>query len=152
MMRVRFRESLPALSDRSRKAFQLANQEAQRLNHRAVGTDHLLLGLAKERLSPAAAVLRQVGMGLTSLRRQVARLHPPGPDGMLLPGALPYAEELTAFLSDVMAASEASGMVPVTPELLLLALVEHPTGPTSRLLRQRRLAFWWLRHRARRLA
>jgi ATP-dependent Clp protease ATP-binding subunit ClpC len=152
MMRVRFRESLPALSDRSRKAFQLANQEAQRLNHSTIGTEHLLLGLAKESLSPAAIALKWTGFGLTRLRLQVARLHPPGTDSAVLLGALPYAEDLQAFLEAVIAAAESTGVAPLTPELLLLAMLEHPTGLVVRLLRQRRLACWWLRWQLRRVA
>jgi ATP-dependent Clp protease ATP-binding subunit ClpC len=35
-------------SDRARTVMQLANQEAQRLNHEYIGTEHLLLGLVRE--------------------------------------------------------------------------------------------------------
>jgi ATP-dependent Clp protease ATP-binding subunit ClpC len=151
--RVRFQELIPTLlSGRARKAFQLANQEAQRLNHSAVGTEHLLLGLAKEALSPAATLLRQAGFGLPGLRRRVARLHAPGSDETLLPGSLPYADDVATFLKAVVAAAEACGVVALTPELLLLALLEYPTGLAGRLLRQRRLGWRWLRWQLRRRA
>ena len=39
-------------TDRARKVMQLANQEAQRFNHEYIGTEHVLLGLIKEALSP----------------------------------------------------------------------------------------------------
>ena len=35
-------------TDRARKVMLMANQEAQRLNHEYIGTEHLLLGLIKE--------------------------------------------------------------------------------------------------------
>ncbi len=35
-------------TDRARKVMALANQEAQRLNHEYIGTEHLLLGLARK--------------------------------------------------------------------------------------------------------
>ncbi|KKM87480.1 hypothetical protein LCGC14_1268570, partial [marine sediment metagenome] len=35
-------------TDRARKVLQLANQEARRLNHEYLGTEHVLLGLIKE--------------------------------------------------------------------------------------------------------
>ena len=36
----------------------MANQEAQRLNHEYIGTEHLLLGLVKESSGVAATVLK----------------------------------------------------------------------------------------------
>jgi ATP-dependent Clp protease ATP-binding subunit ClpA len=47
------------VTDRARKAMQLANQEAQRFNHEYIGTEHILLGLAKERRSRAANSTRR---------------------------------------------------------------------------------------------
>ena len=35
-------------TDRARKVMQLANKEAIRFNHEYIGTEHILLGLAKE--------------------------------------------------------------------------------------------------------
>jgi ATP-dependent Clp protease ATP-binding subunit ClpC len=145
-MRVRFRDSLALLSDRSRKAFQLAHQEAQRLNHSAVGTEHLLLGLAKESLSPGAAALRGVGFDLPWLRRRIEHLHPRGPDDVVLPSALPYSEALESFLERVLAAGETCGLLPLTPEYLLAALIEQPVG---QMLQQSRLSLWWLRRKLR---
>ena len=45
-------------TDSAREVFQLANQEAQRLNHEYIGTEHLLLGLVKECSGVAATVLK----------------------------------------------------------------------------------------------
>jgi ATP-dependent Clp protease ATP-binding subunit ClpC len=151
-MRVRYLDRPAVFSERAGKAFQLANQEAQRLNHAAVGCEHLLLGLVKEAISPAAELLRRAGFGLPWLRRQVERLHPPGPAVGWLPGALPYTAELDEFIDAVIRAGECNGVLPLTPELLLIALVEQPEAVVSRILRQRRLSMWWLRRRLRRLA
>ena len=43
-------------TDRARKVMQLANQEAQRLNHECIGTEHILLGLLKEGSGVAATL------------------------------------------------------------------------------------------------
>lgn len=145
-MRVLFGDSRVSLSDRSRKAFQLAHQEAQRLNHSAVGAEHLLLGMAKETVSPAASGLRRVGFDLQWVRAKVERLRPRGPDDVGLPSALPYSEQLESFLERVLAAGETCGLLPLTPEYLLAALIEEPVG---QLLHQRRLSLWWLRRKLR---
>lgn len=45
-------------TDRARKAMALANQEAHRLNHEWIGTEHCLLGILKEGSGVAANVLK----------------------------------------------------------------------------------------------
>src|SRR5262245_51874131 len=114
MLRVHFREGPTALSERARKAFQLAHQEAQRLNHQAVGAEHLLVGLAKEALSPAAVLLRQFGFNFLWLRGEVERVSPLGDGTIARPGALPYNLDLQSFLEALVAAAEATGVTPLT--------------------------------------
>ena len=43
-------------TDRARKVMQLANQEAQRFNHEYIGTEHILLGLVKDRESATESI------------------------------------------------------------------------------------------------
>jgi ATP-dependent Clp protease ATP-binding subunit ClpC len=55
-------------TDRARKVLQLANQEAQRLNHEYVGTEHILLGLIKEGTGVAARVFASLNVDLRKTR------------------------------------------------------------------------------------
>jgi ATP-dependent Clp protease ATP-binding subunit ClpC len=150
MVRVRFLEGPAALSAQAQKVFQLAHQEAHRLCHPAVGTDHLLLGIAKEGSSPAAVMLQKHGFDLLWLRARVARVNPPGPVAQTLPGTLPYAPDLELFLSTLIAAAEAASVTVLTPEYLLTALAEETDGIAIRILRQRWFALWRLRRKLRR--
>jgi ATP-dependent Clp protease ATP-binding subunit ClpC len=152
MFRVMFLKGPAALSDRTRKAFQLAHQEAHRLNHCTVGPDHLLLGLAKEGLSHAASLLAKDGFGLSWLRQQVELRHPPGPRDVPLPAALPYSEDLAEFLDAVLTAGRYNDFVPLTPELILLALIEVEGGVVKEVFRMRRFRTWCLRRQLRALA
>lgn len=61
-------------SDRARKSLQLAQQEAHRLNDDALGTEHLLLGLVKENTGVAATALRNLGVDLRQVRKEVEKL------------------------------------------------------------------------------
>src|SRR5207244_2474403 len=61
-------------TDRARKVMQLANQEAQRLNHEYIGTEHILLGLVKEGSGVAAKVLKNLGLRLEDVREEVLNL------------------------------------------------------------------------------
>jgi len=56
------------LTPRAKKVIELAVDEARRLNHHYIGTEHLLLGLAREGEGIAAGVLHSLGVDLTKLR------------------------------------------------------------------------------------
>ena len=64
------------LTPRSEKAIELAVDEARRLKHNYVGTEHLLLGLVREGEGVAIAVLKSLGgpTDLPLLRRQISGL------------------------------------------------------------------------------
>src|SRR5947209_13207182 len=75
-------------TDRARKVMQLANQEAQRLNHEYIGTEHILLGLVKEGSGVAANVLKNLDIDLRKIRVEVEKLVQSSPE-VGTPGKLP---------------------------------------------------------------
>lgn len=58
------------LAPRTKRAIELAVEEARRLNHQAIGTEHLLLGLVREEGDVVAAILASVGVGLERVQQQ----------------------------------------------------------------------------------
>lgn len=75
-------------TDRARRVYQLANQEAQRFNHDFIGTEHILLGLLKEGSGVASNVLKNLGMELGTIRREVEKIVQAGQDIVTM-GKLP---------------------------------------------------------------
>ena len=59
------------LTPRGKKAIELSVDEALRLNHHYIGTEHLLLGLVREGEGIAAGVLESLGVSLDKVRSQV---------------------------------------------------------------------------------
>src|SRR5512146_3058625 len=59
------------LTPRAKKVSELAVDEARRLNHHYIGTEHLLLGLVREGEGIAAGVLESLGVSLDKVRAQV---------------------------------------------------------------------------------
>jgi ATP-dependent Clp protease ATP-binding subunit ClpA len=59
------------LTPRAKKVMELAVDEARRLGHHYVGTEHLLLGLLREGEGIAAQVLKQCGVNLGKTRQNV---------------------------------------------------------------------------------
>ena len=60
-------------TDRSRKAMALANEEAYRLNHAYIGSEHILLGLLEEGSGVAATVLKNLDVDSRKVRREVEK-------------------------------------------------------------------------------
>ena len=65
------------LSEECKHVLRYADEEAQLLGHRHIGTEHLLLGLLRDEKGIAAEILRQYGLRLTSIREEVARAESP---------------------------------------------------------------------------
>jgi hypothetical protein len=72
------------LTPRAKRVIELAIDEARRLGHRYIGTEHLLLGLVREGEGIAAGVLESMGVNLDRARHEVIRVvtagFPPQPD------------------------------------------------------------------------
>ncbi len=59
---------------RAKKVVELSQDEARKLSHSYVGTEHILLGLIREGEGVAARVLNNLGISLTKARQQVLQL------------------------------------------------------------------------------
>jgi ATP-dependent Clp protease ATP-binding subunit ClpC len=53
---------------------ELAVDEARRLNHHYIGTEHLLLGLVREGEDIAAGVLKSLGVNLEKVRTETIKV------------------------------------------------------------------------------
>jgi len=62
------------LTPRAKKVIELAVDEARRLNHHYIGTEHLLIGLLREGDGVAAGVLESLGVNLEKARAETGRL------------------------------------------------------------------------------
>ena len=66
-------DKLDRFSKRARKVLTMAQEEAQRLNHNYIGTEHLLLGLVKEDQGVAVKVLRELGVESAQVIRAIEK-------------------------------------------------------------------------------
>lgn len=64
----------PYYTPRAKKVIELSLDEARKLGHSYVGTEHILLGLIREGEGVAARVLNNVGVSLNKARQQVLQL------------------------------------------------------------------------------
>ncbi|HYP54501.1 MAG TPA: ATP-dependent Clp protease ATP-binding subunit, partial [Pyrinomonadaceae bacterium] len=61
------------LAPETKRVLAYAHEESDRLQHRHIGTEHLLLGLLREERSMAAEILYERGLRLNAVREEVAR-------------------------------------------------------------------------------
>ncbi len=61
-------------TQRARRVLSLAHQEAERMRHNYIGTEHLLLGLIREEGGVAGRVLRELGLEADRVQEIVERL------------------------------------------------------------------------------
>ncbi len=62
------------LTPRAKKVIELAIDEARRMNHHYIGTEHLLLGLIREGEGVAVDVLESLGLKLEQVRKETLKM------------------------------------------------------------------------------
>src|SRR5262249_39699952 len=120
-------------TDRARKVMQLANQEAQRLSHEYVGTEHILLGLVKEGSGVAANVLKNLDINLGKIRLEVEKLTRPGPE-VSCPGKLPQTPKAKKVIEYSVEEARALNHNYVGTEHVLLGLLREQEGVAAQVL------------------
>src|SRR5213594_1445762 len=76
--RTLLRERIPTsvelpLAPETKRVLHYSHEESDRLQHRHIGTEHLLLGLLREERSMAAQILFERGLRLNAVREEIAR-------------------------------------------------------------------------------
>jgi len=116
---------------RAKKVLEFAIDEARGLNHNYVGTEHLLLGLIREKEGLAAQVLMNLGLTLEDVRKELMEFlgitTPPGPaaEGTEPPPSLP-PYYVAGLLETLLAHQDLS--VAVASELMKV-IIEGELGP-----------------------
>ncbi|KPJ88713.1 MAG: NDP-hexose 4-ketoreductase, partial [Gemmatimonas sp. SG8_17] len=121
-------------TDRVRKVLQMAREEAARLHHEYVGTEHILLGLIREGEGVAAAVLTNLNVDLDEIQQRIEETvkkgkapAPEGPD-------LPYTSRAKKVLELAMSEARELNHSYVGTEHLLLGLLREEKGIAAQVL------------------
>ena len=115
-------------TERVRKVLAMAREEATRLNHEYVGTEHILLGLIREGEGVAASVVRNLQVDLDEVRRTVEGLVKKGMAGPPTGPDLPYTSRAKKVLELAMSEARELNHSYVGTEHLLLGLLGEEKG------------------------
>ena len=120
-------------SDQVKRVMQLAREEAARLGHNYIGTEHLLLGIIREGKNAAVQVLINLRLNLDSLKQETEDCVASAGGAMTM-GEVPFTPRAKQILE--IAANEAKEMKSrdVGTSHLLLALLRDKDGVAARIL------------------
>jgi ATP-dependent Clp protease ATP-binding subunit ClpC len=120
-------------TDRVRKVLAMARDEAIRLQHDYVGTEHILLGLIREGEGVAAAVLNNLSADLEQVHERIEESVKPGKATIAI-GDLPYTSRAKKVLEFAMAEARELSHSYVGTEHLLLGLLREEKGIAAQVL------------------
>ncbi len=120
-------------TERVRKVIALARQEAIRLHHDYIGTEHLLLGLVKEGEGVGSVVLANLGTNLDDLRRAVENAVSTGSETLVL-GEVPLNQEARSALNYAVDEARKMNHTYIGTEHLLLGLLREERGVACQVL------------------
>lgn len=121
-------------TERSKKVLRLAREEAGRLNHEYIGTEHILLGLLAEGKGVAAAVLKNLAGSLERVRTAVEAVVQSGPPGTELPERMLLTPRAKRTLDAAGETARQWGHNYVGTEHLLAGLLREGEGVAARVL------------------
>jgi ATP-dependent Clp protease ATP-binding subunit ClpA len=126
-------EPLSSFTPRAQQVLALAREEAKRLNHNFVGTEHLLLGLVRLGQGTACNVLARLGVNLENLREEVEKQVGAGPENPT--GNIPYTPRVKKVLALASKEAKALNHTCIGTEHILLGLLREGDGVAARVLK-----------------
>lgn len=120
-------------NDDARRTVVLAQDEARRLNHTFIGSEHLLLGVVREGGNVGARALAAFGLTLDETRRRVEEVLPRG----MHPGPgdhIPFTPEAKKVMEQSLHIALGLGHRHIGAEHIVLGLAQEDSGPPAVVL------------------
>ncbi|MDR4436496.1 ATP-dependent protease ATP-binding subunit ClpC [Bacillus tequilensis] len=118
-------------TERAQKVLALAQEEALRLGHNNIGTEHILLGLVREGEGIAAKALQALGLGSDKIQKEVESLIGRGQE---MSQTIHYTPRAKKVIELSMDEARKLGHSYVGTEHILLGLIREGEGVAARVL------------------
>jgi ATP-dependent Clp protease ATP-binding subunit ClpC len=120
-------------TERAREVVVVAQEEARRLDHDRIGTEHILLGLVHDEVGGVAAkALESLGNSPQAVRQHVEDIIGRGEQAP--PGHIPFTPQAKAVLALSLEESRALGHHYIGTEHILLGLIRQGDGAAAQVL------------------
>lgn len=127
-------ETMSNFTPRAQQVLSFARREADRLHHKVISTEHLLLGLTALGQGVAVNVLRKMGLDLETVRAEVKKLTGAGPE-QEVSGNIPYTPRVKKVLALASKQAKALNHTYVGTEHILLGILQEGDGVAAQILR-----------------
>ena len=121
-------------TDRARRVVVLAQEEARRLNHNYIGTEHILLGLIQEGEGHAAKALEELSINIDSVRSEVVEIIGEGQQSPS--GHIPFTPRAKKVLELSLREALQLGHNYIGTEHILLGLIREGEGVAAQVLKK----------------
>ncbi len=120
-------------TENAQKIILIAQEEAKRLNHDYVGTEHILLGLSAIDGTVSHKILTGLGVTFRKVRQEIEKMVGIG-DTIMLLGEIPFTPRAKKVLELSVEESQVLNTEHIGTEHILLGLVREEEGMASRIL------------------
>jgi len=120
-------------TENAQKVILIAQEEAKRLNHDYVGTEHILLGLSAIDGTVSHKILSQLGVTFRKVRQEIEKMVGIG-DTIMLLGEIPFTPRAKKVLEFSVEESQMLNTEHIGTEHILLGLVREEEGMASKIL------------------
>ncbi len=118
--------------EQARRVIAYAQEEARLLNHNYIGTEHILLGIAREDEGVAVEALLALGVSLTAIRQQVEMII--GTGSKAPSGHIPFTPRAKKVLELALREALQLGHNDIGAEHILLGLIREGEGVAAQVL------------------
>jgi ATP-dependent Clp protease ATP-binding subunit ClpC len=110
-------------------------EEAIRLGHNFVGTEHLLLGLIREGDGLAVAILKKLNVSISALKAEIEKVVAVGTE-FSPAGEIPFTPQAKKVLEYAISEARSLSHNYIGTEHVLLGLIREEGGVAGRVLRE----------------
>ena len=121
-------------TDRARRVVVLAQEEARKLNHNYIGTEHILLGLIQEGEGHAAKALEELNISIENVRKEVVEIIGEGQQSPS--GHIPFTPRAKKVLELSLREALQLGHNYIGTEHILLGLIREGEGVAAQVLKK----------------
>ena len=124
-------------SPRVKDVISYSKEEALRLGHDYIGTEHLMLGLIREGEGSAISILEDLGVDIQGFRRKIEAISTPNISGQISPKKnLPLTRQAEKALKTTFLEAKLFQSSTIRTSHLLLCILRNDDDPVARILSQ----------------
>lgn len=120
-------------TENAQKVILVAQEEAKRLNHDYVGTEHILLGLSALEGTVSNKILSGLGVTFRKVRQEIEKMVGIG-DAIMLLGEIPFTPRAKKVLEFAVEESQLLDTDHIGTEHILLGLIREEEGMAGKIL------------------